>query len=112
MRQRFSTTPGALYDLSFALSRNPEDSGREVKTLVVDVGNLTGGSARFFPIPVDPVRTRANMLYTVQRLSFSAVSNETTLVFYEEDATSTAYGAVLDYVAVTESGLSELPYVK
>ncbi|GAQ84813.1 hypothetical protein KFL_002070090 [Klebsormidium nitens] len=107
--QSFVTTPGALYDLSFALSRNPESSSTDVKTLVVDVGNLTGGSAQYFPVPFDPARTTTNMLYTLQRLTFAAVSNETTLVFYEEDATSSAYGAVIDYVAATESDLYPAP---
>jgi hypothetical protein len=98
--------PGALYDLSFALSRNPWGTA-PTTTLVVSVGNLTGDSAPSYSLDAYAERTSRSMLYTVETLTFEAVDNETTLTFAENDSEASAEGMVIDYVAVVYSDLSE-----
>jgi hypothetical protein len=104
--QTFPTIPGALYNLIFALTLNPEGDSPS-RTLVVSVANLTGPASRFFTLSFDAERSIRNMMYSVQTLTFRAVDYETTLMFAENDLEPTAYGVVIDYVAVTYNGSGE-----
>lgn len=117
--QTFPTDIGALYDVTFYLSRNPLGTDL-VRTVLVSAGNVT---EKAFDVALDAARTPLDMLYQQQTLTFRAVDTTTTLSFKEEDTLpppplgvrrlqqatigNDTTGAVIDTVSVVPSSLSE-----
>lgn len=91
--QTFSTVPLFAYEVSFALAGNPDD-GPAIKTGQVLVN---GKAVKNFSFDITG-KSRANMGYVTEELTFLATSNSTSLQF--ASTTPGAYGPVIDNVRV------------
>jgi len=92
IQQSFATTPGQLYQLSFAYGNNPSGSGGTMQVLVTGNGTLLDDSVSH------NTSSAANMNYNLFSADFTADSSTTTLQF--EATTNSGFGVVLDAVEV------------
>lgn len=100
--QTFPTDVGAMYVISFALSRNPSGTAAN-RTLLVTVGDVTDAP---FGVSYDPDRTAYDMRYNTWSMTFQALDTTTTLSMREVDTPAGGddlTGTVIDYVAVVPS---------
>ncbi|MEV0403034.1 choice-of-anchor C family protein [Actinoallomurus sp. NPDC050550] len=95
--QTFSTRPGVVYEVIYALAGNP-DGSPAVKTGQVFIN---GALAQNFSFDITG-HTRANMGYVTRAVRFRATGVATTVQF--SSTTNTAYGPVIDDVAVDRCG--------
>jgi choice-of-anchor C domain-containing protein len=91
--QRFDTTPGMVYRVSFDMAGNP-DGGDESKDLRVSAGNYTG----LFNFNTNGT-SLANMGWVTKEFFFTASELQTTLIFASRENGS--YGPAIDNVDVS-----------
>jgi choice-of-anchor C domain-containing protein len=97
--QTLATTIGKTYEVSFALSGNP-DGAPAAKTLTL---SATGGSTTTYTFDTGIAgNNKADMKWSTKTYSFVATSATTVLTF--TSTTASAYGPALDSVVVTEKG--------
>jgi choice-of-anchor C domain-containing protein len=101
IEQTLATVPGTEYLLQFDLAGNPVGIPA-VKTMDVHVGSLV----QSFTFDVAG-KTRTNMGWQTEQLSFVASDTSTILQFISQ--VNTAYGPALDNVRVTEAGTVPTP---
>jgi choice-of-anchor C domain-containing protein len=94
--QTFATDSGATYNVTFAMSGNP-DNGPGDKTLEV---SATGAASKDYTYTVTGSNSEANMNWAPETYSFVAAAATTTLEFASK--TDGAYGPALDNVVITE----------
>lgn len=95
--QTISTVAGQSYQLSFALSGNP-DGGPTVKVLQVGFGAST---ATFNYDRSVYNNDKGNMMFVLDTANFVATGSSTTLSFSDIGGAPGYYGAVIGNVAVT-----------
>ncbi|GAQ82498.1 hypothetical protein KFL_001130170 [Klebsormidium nitens] len=108
IKQTFATTPGAYYDVTFYLAKNP-DLGPEDKFIHV----LAPGKDVPFTCTLKTkdgiTRTKDNMLFEKQTVTFLATAEQSTLTFSEQDANDGGFtGCALDLVSVVVSDQSKV----
>jgi len=103
--QTFDTTPGRLYDVTFAMSGNPDDQATSpIKALLgfaSSGGSFTGGTFEYF-ITTGSFRI-GGMDWSERSFQFLALGDQTTLTFANNDFLNPTnpWGAALDDVKVT-----------
>ena len=105
--QTISTTPGATYSVTFALSGNPSGSSA-LKTLLV---TAPGASTVYTYNTSSTGNTLSNMLYISEAFSFTASGTVSTLTFASEDVKSSGGGPVIGNIGITVRGSVAIPIV-
>jgi hypothetical protein len=99
--QTLSTTPGALYSLSFAYANNPYRIGPAVATVTVQ--NVSNNADLITPFPIaHGTATASDYDWTLSpTLYFFAQESSTNLKFVSNDVTFTDAGIFLDAISVS-----------
>jgi choice-of-anchor C domain-containing protein len=110
-QQTLNTISGHTYQVTFALSGNP-DNGPTIKTLDVTLGTET---VQFTYSTADPGNTRGDMKWAIESFTYTA-SGVSTLTFTsltpgpDNDPGFAAFGPALDNVSVVDlSAVSPVP---
>jgi hypothetical protein len=102
--QTFPTTPGAIYLLEFALSRDPDGLAYDSSDVYVTV--KLDETLMQYVVSAETAegnRSRSDMQYEVVSKQFQANHTETTLLFAESGRTVTSeYGCVIDAASVVQ----------
>jgi choice-of-anchor C domain-containing protein len=95
IRQTFDTIGGATYQVSFALSGNPDGA-----PLSKSVEVTSGGISQLFTFTIPPGASHTDMGWAYQSLLFTAAGGSTTLSF-RSDTAGAYFGPAIDDVRVT-----------
>jgi len=93
--QSITTVKGAVYDLTFSLSGNPDNPG--VKSLLAEAG---GTSHMYSYDTVAEGNTHDAMNYVAESFLFTAQSSTTTIAFISQDAANSSWGPVVGGIGV------------
>lgn len=103
--QTFDTTPGAYYDVTFYLSKNP-DNADDKKLHVLAPGQDVEFTCKLTN-ELGTI-TKDNMLWQKKTVTFLATAAKSTLTFAETDPNDGGYwGCALDFVSVKVSDQSK-----
>ena len=102
--QTFATTAGVLYEVSFSLSGNPDNSHTPaIKALRVSLTGASSASQDFTYDTTNPVNSSGNMGWLTKSFTFLGGAGLTTLTFLSlttDPVSLPAFGPALDEVSV------------
>lgn len=93
LSQTFATVAGQSYQVTFWISKNP-DNGAPVRTGTVSAGNASGGFS--YALSND----RNNMNWAQESFVFQATGASSTLSFMSDSSGGCCYGPALDSVSI------------
>lgn len=96
VKQTFSTKPGRIYTVTFAMAGNPEHQGLKKKTITI----TAAGVSEKFTFDVTG-KTFQKMGWKRHKWRFTAKEKKTTLEIYSTTMDNDVYGPTLDSVSVS-----------
>lgn len=93
LSQTFATVAGQLYEVTFWVSKNP-DNGAPTRTGSVSAGNVVDG----FSYSLN--NNHANMLWALESFRFEATGASSTLSFSSDASGGCCFGPALDTVSI------------
>lgn len=107
--QSFATTPGVLYDLSFAYANNPYVNFSGIPQATVSLVDTSSGMGLITPLLIShSASTSDDYDWTLSgAIQFRAIGSSTTLSFSSDDPPSSDSGIFLDGISVSLNSVPE-----